>query len=75
MKGTVSYNELSESFIISGEKQGCALTPTLFGIFLSMSLKHALENCKEGFYIQTGSGGRLFNLAREHAKSKNFQMM
>ena len=44
MKGTVQfYGSSSRPFDIrSGVKQGCVLTPTLFGIFFALILRHAL---------------------------------
>ncbi|KAG6929376.1 hypothetical protein G0U57_005702, partial [Chelydra serpentina] len=64
MKGTVLYDGLSsDAFDIhSGVKQGCILTPTLFGIFFAALLKCAFGNSTEGVYLHTQSDGRLFNL-------------
>ena len=49
-KATVQYDgKVSESFTIkSGEKQGCVLAPTIFGIFFSMLLKahFVVINCR-----------------------------
>ena len=71
-KGTVQFNgSSSEPFEIrGGVKQGCVLTPTLFGIFFGMLLKHASDTTTEGIYLRTRSDGRLFNLARLRAKTK-----
>ena len=53
----------SEPFEIrSGVKQGCAIAPTLFGIFFVMLLKHAFDTTTEGTYLRTLSDRRLFNL-------------
>ena len=72
MKATVQYaGNMSESFDIkSGVKQGCVLPPTIFGIFFSMLLKHALGTATEGLYLYTRSDRRMFNLARLRAKTK-----
>ena len=45
MKGTVQFNgNLSKPFDMhSGVKQGCVLTPTLFGIFFALLLRHTLQ--------------------------------
>ena len=56
--------------VSSGVKQGCVLAPTLFGIFFSMLLQYAFVDCTEGVYIRTRSDGKLFNIARLHAKTK-----
>ena len=71
-KGTVQLNgSSSEPFEIhSGVKQGCVLSPTLFGIFFGLLLKHAFDTTTEGIYLRTRSDGRLFNLARLRAKTK-----
>ena len=70
--GTVQCNcSSSEPFEIrSGFKQGCALAPTLFGIFFGMLLKHAFDTTTEGIYLRTRLDGRLFNLARLRGKTK-----
>ena len=72
MKGTVQFNgSTSEPLsILSGVRQGCALAPTLFGIFFTLLLKHAFGSTTEGIYLRTRSDGRLFNLARLRAKTK-----
>ena len=72
IKGTVQFEgNLSEPFDIrNGVKQGCVLSPTLFGIFFSMLLKHAFGDMKECIFLRTRSDGRLFNLARRRAKTK-----
>ncbi len=72
MRSTVCFNgATSESFLVSsGVKQGCVLTPTLFGIFFSMLLQYAFKDCHKGVYIHTRTGGKLFNIARLRAKTK-----
>ncbi len=72
MKGSVQYNgSYSEAFLIrSGMKQGCVLAPTLFGIFLTLLLRHAFSQSEDGVFIHTRSDGNLFNLARLRAKTK-----
>ena len=55
----------SEAFPVSSEvKEGCVLTPTLFGIFSSMLLQYAFADCSEGVYIRTRADGKLFNIQR-----------
>ena len=72
MKGTDRYDgAVSNAFPIkSGIKQGCVLTPTLFGIFFCPVLSHAFRTSEDGIYIHTRSDGKLFSLARLKAKSK-----
>ena len=72
MRSTVYYNgATSEAFpVSSGVKQGCVLAPTLFGIFFSMLLQHAFNDCSEGVYIHTRADGNLYNIARLRAKTK-----
>ncbi|XP_076456356.1 uncharacterized protein LOC143290726 [Babylonia areolata] len=73
MYSTVCYNgAASDPFqISSGVKQGCVLTPTLFGIFFSMLLSYAFTNNEDGVYLHTRCDGKLFrNLARLRAKTK-----
>ena len=55
MKGTVQFNgNLSKPFDMhSGVKQGCVLTPTLFGIFFTLLLRHAFGTAQEGIYLWT----------------------
>ena len=62
---------LSSPFPVgSGVKQGCVLAPTLFGIFFSVVLRDAFEECEEGILLHTRSDGSLFNLSRLKAKTK-----
>ena len=72
MKGTVVCDgSTSEPFpVCSGVKQGCALAPTLFGIFFSLLLSYAFDSSSDGIYLHTRSDGKLFNLARLRAKKK-----
>ena len=72
MQGIVQFDgNFSKPFYIrSGVKQGCVLAPTLFGIFFSLMLKHALGDSTEGILLHTRSDGKLFNLSRLKAKSK-----
>ena len=46
------------------------LTPTLFGIFLSLQLSHAFKSLTDRVYLHTRNDGKLFNLNRLRAKSK-----
>ena len=72
MKGTVQFKgNLSEPFdMCSRVKQGCVLTPTLFGIFFALLLRHAFGTAQEGIYLQTRSDGSLFNLAHLKVRTK-----
>ena len=72
MKGTVQFNDnLSEPFNMhSRVKQGCVLSPTLFGIFFALLLRHAFGTAQEGIYLWTRSDGSLFNLACLKVRTK-----
>lgn len=72
MQGTVQYDgSTSKPFPIrSGVKQGCVLAPTLFGIFFSLLLSYAFDDCSDGIYLHTRSDGKLFNLSRLRATTK-----
>ena len=72
MQGIVQHDgNVSEPFNIrSGLKQGCELAPTLLGISLLCSLRHAFSTATEGIYLHTRSDGRLFNLARLKARTE-----
>ena len=72
IKGTVVFDcSTSPAFDIrSGVKQGCVVTPTLFGIFFAVLLKHAFGSTTEDIYLRTRSDGKLFNLSRLRVKSK-----
>ena len=73
-RGQVRLNgDLSEPLPISnGVKQGCVLAPTLFSIFVSMTLKQATEDLDddEGVYVRYRLDGSLFNLRRLEAFTK-----
>ncbi len=58
MKGTVQYDgSSSEPFPIrSGVKQGCVLTPTLFGIFFSLLLRHATPSVSQNMVSSSALG-------------------
>ena len=72
MKGTVQFNSnLSKPFdMCSGVKHGCVLTPTLFGIFFALLLRHAFGTAQEGIHLWTRSDGSLFNLAHIKVRTK-----
>ena len=65
MKGTIAFEGMtSEALNIhSGVRQGCMLSPTLFGIFFTL-LKHAFAQSSEGIYLHAISDGKLWNLSR-----------
>ena len=54
----------------NGDKQGCAMTPTLFSMMFAVMLTNAFQDCAIGFPIRYGFDGKLFNLRRLQAKSK-----
>ena len=72
MKGTIQFDgSTSDAFEInSGVKQGCVLAPTLFGIFFSVLLKSAFQDCTEGVLIHSRADGSLFDLRRLRAKTR-----
>ena len=43
-------------------KKGCVLARLLLGIFFSMLLQYAFQDCSEGVYIHTSADGRLLDL-------------
>ena len=53
-----------------GVKQGCALAPTLFSIFLSAMLDEAFRDQGVGVYMQSRQSADLFNVANFRAKTK-----
>ena len=77
MQGTVQYYGSSSdpSSINSVIRQGCVLTPTLFGIFFLLLLKDAFDSSDDGIYICTRSAGKLFKLSMLIAKTKVRQML
>lgn len=72
MLGTMQFNGCtSELFnIFSGLKQGYVLTPTLFGIFFALLLKHAFGTSREGIYLCTRSDDWLFSHDCLRARTK-----
>ncbi|XP_076461700.1 uncharacterized protein LOC143294154 [Babylonia areolata] len=77
MQGTVQYDaSSSDPFPIKSRvKQGCVLTPTLFGVFFSLLLPYAFSQSEDGVYLHNRSDGSLFNLARLRAKTKVRQFL
>ena len=69
VKGTVQFNNPLR--IYSSVKQGSVLAPTLFWIFFAVLLMHFFSTANERTYVPTRSDGRLFNLARLRAKTKD----
>ena len=68
--------EVSESFsVTNGMKQGCALAPTLFSIFLSAMLDEAFRDMGNGVYIQSSQSADLFNVAHFRAKTKTTRIL
>ena len=72
MQSTVCFDgATSNAFpVTSGVKQGCVLTPFLFGIFLSMLLQYTFVECTEGVYVRTRSYGTLFTSPDSSPKPK-----
>ena len=63
-----SEGSMSRPFDIkSGVKQGCVLAPTLFEVLFSPLLKYTLN---EVVQMHTRSEGRLYNITRLRAKTK-----
>jgi hypothetical protein len=71
-KGTINFGGASseECKIKSGVKQGCVLSPTLFGIYFSMLLKHAIRDKEGGIFIHSHTDGGLYNAQRLKATTK-----
>ena len=69
---TVQFDgDVSAEFgVKSGVKQVCILTPTLFGIFFALLLKHAFKRSTDGVYLYSRSDSCLFNISRLCAKTK-----
>ena len=69
---TVQFDgDVSAEFgIKSGVKQGCILTPNLFGIFFALLLRHAFKRSTDGVYLHSRSDSFLFNISRLRAKTK-----
>ena len=63
-------NVSAEFGVKSGVKQGCICTPTLFGIFFALLLKHAFKKSTDGIYLHSRSDDCLFNISRLCAKTK-----
>jgi len=76
MKARLQFDcSMSKTFpICRGAKQGCVLAPTLFGIFFSALLAHAIPE-EDGFILHTRSIGGLFNLSRLRAKTKTKRIL
>ena len=72
MKGAVIYSvSCPDPFPMkSGVKQGCVLTPTLFGIFSSLLLSHAFRSSSDSVYLHTRTDAKLSSIARLRAKKK-----
>ena len=58
-----------------GMMQGCALVPTLFGIFFCLLHSDAFGSSSEGVCLHSRTDGKLFNLVRQHAKTKVQQVL
>ena len=51
-------------------RQGCAVAPTLFSMYLAVVLELCLSSLCKGVYISTRFDGKLFNLRRLKSKTK-----
>ena len=67
--------EVSDTFAITGVKQGCVLAPTLFSIFLSAMLEEAFRDMGDGIYIQSRQNADLFTVAHFRTKTKNTNIL
>ena len=68
--------EVSDTFAITnGAKQGCALAPTLFSIFLSAMLEEAFRDMGDGIYIQSRQNADLFTVAQFRAKTQTTNIL
>ena len=68
--------EVSESFsVTTGVKQGCALAPTLFSIFLSAMPYEAFRDVGDGVDTQSRQSADLFNVAHIRAKTKTTRIL
>ena len=65
MRVTVQFDgSIQEPFSINSRvKQGCALTPMLFGIISSLLLPYVCSSLEDSIFLQMRSNGKLFNLA------------
>ena len=77
MKARVTFNgQLSEEISIdNGVKQGDIPAPTLFSIFFAVMLSHAFQDCERGILLRFRTTGKVFNLRRFNARSKNFEAL
>ena len=63
--------EVSDTFAITnGVKQGCALAPTLFSVFLSAMMEEAFRDMGDGVYIKSRQNADLFTGSHLRAKTK-----
>ena len=69
-RATIQYDgSVSDLFEIKSRvKQGCVLASTLFGIFFSMLLKHALGSSTTEIKLHTRTDGHFFNPSNLRAK-------
>ncbi|XP_038064799.1 uncharacterized protein LOC119735166 [Patiria miniata] len=76
MQAAVQYDRsVSHGFSVNcGVKQGCVLSPTLFGIYFSVLLRSAFPT-SSGIMLHTRSTGGLFNLSRLRAGTKVSKVM
>ena len=67
---TVSPSESEPLEVNHGTKQVCVLAPTLFTLFLTTVLVILHQEMNEGVNIRRRTDGKLFNLARQRARTK-----